>query len=103
MSQVVVVATYRVPAGGRDGALEALRTLAERTHDEAGCLACALHEDPDDKGVLVLVERWTSSVALENHRLQAYVTGLDHSAFDGEPEMRVLRPVPAGDPMKGTL
>jgi quinol monooxygenase YgiN len=106
MSQVVVVATVRAKDGQREAALDALRRLAEHTHTEAGCLAYAIHEDAQDRGRLVVVERWTSQVALENHALQPYlkeILGGAREILEGPPDVRVLTPVPAGDPVKGTL
>jgi quinol monooxygenase YgiN len=106
MSQVVVVATARVKEGQREALLDAVRPLVEGTHAEAGCLSYALHDDPEDPGVLVFVERWTSQVALENHRVQPHVRDFGRAArdmFDGPPEIRVLRPLGIGDPAKGTL
>jgi quinol monooxygenase YgiN len=106
MSQVVVVATARARKGSEQAARDAFAALAEQTHAEAGCLAYALHEDPDDPQALVVVERWTSSVALENHFHQPYVKALPELAADlleGTVEIRRLVPVPTGDPTKGTL
>ena len=106
MSQVVVVATIRAREGQAEALLEAVRRLVEQTHLEAGCLAYAVHEDPNDPQTVVFVERWTSEVALENHRVQPHMRDFGRAARDlrdGGPEIRVLRPVPIGDPMKGTL
>ena len=106
MSQVVVVATFKLKPGQEDAARTAFADLVEKTHDEAGCLAYALHEDPKDPQTLVMVERWTSQVALENHFHQPYVKDLLARADDflaAPPEIRPLNPIPGGDPTKGTL
>lgn len=106
MSQVVVVATFHLREGKEEEARAAFRSLAEQTHAEAGCLAYAMHEDPKDPRTLIGIERWTSSVALESHFQQPYVTELLARAddlLDTPPDIRPLSPMPAGDPTKGTL
>lgn len=106
MSNVVVVATFSLKPGQESAARAALVGLAEQTHAEAGCLAYALHEDPQDPLTLVGVERWTSAVALESHFQQPYVKDLLARAdeyLSAPPEIRPLSPIPAGDPVKGSL
>jgi len=106
MSQVVVVATVRAKEGQRDALLEALSPLVEGTHAEAGCLSYAVHEDSADPSALVFVERWTSQVALENHRVQPHVRDFGRAVRDmveGPAQIRVLTPLGIGDPAKGTL
>ena len=106
MSNVVVVATFKIRDGKEDEALAALSSVIEQTHAEAGCLAYALHRDKRDPRTLVLVERWTSQVALDSHFQQPYVAQLGASAAElvSEPPVIVFtEPVPVGDPMKGAL
>ena len=79
----VVVATMFVRAGKEAEAEEALRELASATHAEAGCLSYALHRDPKEPRTLVFVERWTSTVALENHLHQPYVKGSTRGCSSG--------------------
>ena len=105
-SQVVVVASVEVKPGSEDAALEIFSETIRRTHDEAGCLNYALHRDEDNPQRFVLIERWTSQVALENHTLQPYVTDLlariaEHLA--GPPAIHRCSPMPIGDEVKGTL
>jgi len=106
MSPVVVVATFTLRPGQEEAAHAAFAGLVEQTHAEAGCLAYALHEDPRDPLTLVMVERWDSQSALENHFEQPYVTELLARAEEflaAPPDIRSLVPVPHGDPGKGTL
>ena len=88
-----------------NGAVEA--TIAfDATHAEAGCLAYALHHDPADARARVLIERWTSQVALDNHFQQPHMTAFGargEELLDGAPDITVLEPVVAGDPAKGSL
>lgn len=103
---VTVIARFQVRPGREADAEAALGDLIAATHDEAGCLACALHRDAGDRRALVIVERWTSPVALDNHDLQPHAAAFRDRAgelFEETPEVRVLEPVPAGDPMKGSL
>lgn len=106
MSRVVVVASFKAREGREDDLLAGLDTLATSTHAEAGCLNYALHRDAADPGVFVLVEQWTSQVALDAHFQQPYVQGLGEQAAELLAEPPVLRfctPVPVGDPVKGVL
>jgi quinol monooxygenase YgiN len=106
MTQVVVVASFEVQPGKADEAEAALRETIVATHGEAGCLSYALHRDTKDPNVYVLIERWTSQVALDNHLLQPYVKALGEKAgglLASPPTIRFCEPVPAGDPIKGTL
>ena len=106
MSNVVVVATFKVQEGRVDEAITALTPVIEQTHDEAGCLAYALHRDVNDPLTLVLVERWTSQVALESHFQQPYMESLGQLAADllsEPPTLNFCTPVPVGDDLKGAL
>jgi len=106
MSNVVVVAIFKVKEGLADDAIAALTDAITATHDEAGCLAYALHRDVNAPESLVLVERWTSQVALEAHLQQPYIAALGAKAAEllaAPPQMHICGPVPVGDPMKGVL
>jgi quinol monooxygenase YgiN len=106
MSQVVVTAIFKVNDGRADEAVQALTDVILPTHDEAGCLTYALHRDVNDPNTLVLVERWTSQVALESHLQQPYVAALGAKAAEllaAPPALHICDPIALGDPMKGTL
>lgn len=106
MSEVVVVVISRaMPGRGRDG-LAAFAQLAAVTHTEEGCLTFALHRDPSDADRVVLVERWSSRAALDEHLTTAHLQDFrrDSAAIWAEPAViMVLDPVAAGDPAKGML
>src|SRR5829696_3438443 len=98
-SQVVVVASVEVKPGSEDAALEIFSDTIRQTHDEAGCLSYALHRDNDNPQRYVIVERWTSQVALEHHGMQPYVKTLfekigEHLA--GPPSIWRTTPMPVG-------
>ena len=106
MSNVVVVATIKAKQGSEQELLAGMRDLAASTHAEAGCLTYALHQDAADPSVVVLVERWTSQVALDSHFQQPYVLAVGERASDLVAEPPVIRfcaPLPTGDPVKGVL
>ena len=68
MPEVVVVAVVTA-ADGKGAEVEALirSLLVPPTHAEEGCIAFALHRDLADPHRRVLVERWTSRDALDQH------------------------------------
>ncbi len=106
MSQVVVAVTFHINEGRADEAVEAFTGVVVPTHEEAGCLSYALHRDRSDPNVFVLVERWTSYVALESHLQQPYVAALGAKAAEllaAPPTAHICDPVALGDPTKGTL
>ena len=106
MSNVIVVATFKVQEGRVDEAIAGLTPVIEQTHDEPGCLSYALHRDVNDPLTLVLVERWTSQVALESHFQQPYMEGLGQLAAEllsEPPTLKFCTPLAIGDDLKGTL
>ena len=106
MSNVVVVATFKAREGKVEEVIAGLSSVIEQTHGEAGCLSYALHRDANDPDTLVLVERWTSQVALESHFQQPYMAGLGELAAEllaAPPALHFCTPLPLGDPVKGAL
>ena len=106
MSRVVVIASFVAQEGKADEAEDTLRDLIEGSHAEAGCLNYALHRDNNDPNAFVLVEVWTSQVALDAHLQQPYVKALAEKApglVAAPPVVRFCSPVPVGDPVKGSL
>ena len=106
MTSVIVVATFKAREGKAEEVIAGLAPVIERTHAEAGCLSYALHRDVNDAHTLVLIERWTSQVALESHFQQPYVAGMGDLAAEllaEPPRLHFCTPLPAGDPVKGVL
>jgi quinol monooxygenase YgiN len=100
---VVVVATMTVKPESVDAAREILTGAVQDVHGEPGCQLYSLHESGD---TFVFVEQWADEEALETHRT-APAMGKMVSAV-GEhlaaaPDIKLLQPVPAGDPDKGQL
>lgn len=106
MSRVVVIATLTVKEGLEDRAREVLGSVIEGSHTEAGCLTYALHQDSGDPRTFVIVEHWTSQVALDNHFVQPHMAELASHAEEllaEPPVIRFCTPLEMGDPTKGTL
>ncbi len=76
MSEVVVVATFRVKAGHEEATQRILHDVIAATHAEPGCLLYALHRSLDDPAVFVIVERWASRAALDEHFTRPHMEGL---------------------------
>ncbi|MBK5098449.1 MAG: antibiotic biosynthesis monooxygenase [Gemmatimonadetes bacterium] len=72
---MIVVGTLKiVPLADRRGdVMEILRSVQGPVLAEPGCTACHIYEEPGPDQAVVLVERWESEAALEEHiRSEAY-------------------------------
>ncbi|RBY74437.1 antibiotic biosynthesis monooxygenase [Geodermatophilus sp. TF02-6] len=100
---VVVVATITPQPEHADAVREALVSAIPAVHDEPGCELYALHEAD---GALVVIERWASPEALQEHMQAQAFAELGRQLegrMTGPAEIRVLTAVPAGDSAKGAL
>ncbi|OBJ67683.1 putative quinol monooxygenase [Mycobacterium sp. 1274756.6] len=100
---VVVVASLTAKPESVETVLEILTKTVAEVHTEPGCDRYALHRR---ENTFVFIEQWADAEALRAHGSAPAVTGMftqlrDH--LDGPPEMKLLEPVPAGDPAKGRL
>jgi quinol monooxygenase YgiN len=100
---ITVVATMKAKPESVDTVRDACRTALESVHTEPGCDLYSLHEAD---GTFVFVEQWADAEALKVHSTAAGVMTLfgaigDH--LDGAPDIKMLQPVPGGDPAKGQL
>lgn len=105
-AEVVVVATVQVKPGTEDEALAALTAGVTATHGEERCLAYALHRDVDDATRFVIVERWASQDALDEHAAQPHLREMLAKVGPltaAPPTILRTTPVAAGDAGKGTL
>ena len=48
-------------------ALEILRSFAEQTRFDPGCISCRIYHDIQEEGVVMIEELWNSQEALERH------------------------------------
>ena len=100
---VVVVAFVTAKPESVDAVRAACETAIAATHNEPGCQLYSLHQSGE---TFVFVEQWADQDALNAHMAApAFATFAaaigDHLA--GAPDIRILEPVPAGDPAKGQL
>jgi quinol monooxygenase YgiN len=65
----VVQATVRMVMDplGLDEGLRILKSIAERTRAEPGCVICSVHRDVEDTRVVVLEEVWRSEQKMRLH------------------------------------
>jgi quinol monooxygenase YgiN len=106
MSGVVVVALLKVKPGSAEEAIEGFRPIIEGTHLEEGCSAYALHRDKADPDTLVLVEKWDSQEALDQHFTRPHMAGLGELAttmLAAPPQILFCDPLGIGDEAKGIL
>ena len=100
---VVVVATLTVKPESVVAVREILTGAAKDVQDEPGCQLYSLHESGD---TFVFVEQWADEEALKTHRTAPAVGKMFSAAGEhlaGAPDIKMLQPVPAGDPGKGQL
>ena len=100
---VVVVATLTVKPESVDTVRDILSTGVKEVHGEPGCQLYALHETGE---TFVFVEQWADEEALKVHSTAPAITKMfgavgEHIA--GAPDIKMLQPVPGGDPDKGQL
>jgi quinol monooxygenase YgiN len=100
---VVVVATMTVKPESVDSVRDILTRAVEEVHDEPGCQLYSLHQTGE---TFVFVEQWADPGALKAHSTAPAVTKMFTAAGEhlvGSPDIKMLEPVPAGDPDKGQL
>jgi len=76
MSEITVVVRIKANPGQKQALERELRVSVPPTHTEPGCLRFALHRSTTEDGVFMLVERWTSKLALDEHLQKPYLTHL---------------------------
>ena len=100
---VVVVATMTVKPESVDIAREILTQAVQEVHEEPGCQLYSLHQDDE---TFVFVEQWADPEALKAHSTAPAIGKMFQAAgehLSGAPDIKMLQPVPAGDPNKGQL
>ena len=78
-------------------------SAVEEVHDEPGCQLYSLHQKGE---TFVFVEQWADPEALKTHSTSPAITKMFTAAGEhlaGAPDIKMLEPVPAGDPDKGQL
>ncbi|WP_313674527.1 putative quinol monooxygenase [Mycolicibacterium sp.] len=100
---VVVVASFTAKPESVEAVRAACINAIEAVHDEPGCDLYSLHQTGD---TFVFIEQWADADALTAHSTAPAVAGLfaaigEHLA--GAPDLKMLQPIPAGDPARGQL
>jgi quinol monooxygenase YgiN len=100
---VTVVATMKAKPESVDAVRDACKKALEAVHSEPGCDLYSVHEAD---GTFVFVEQWADADALKAHSTAPAVTtffGTVGELLDGQPDIKMLQQVVAGDPAKGKL
>jgi quinol monooxygenase YgiN len=100
---IVVVASFTAKPESVDAVRAACTRAIEAVHDEPGCELYALHQTGD---TFVFIEQWADAAALQAHSTAPAVGTLFADISNdlaGAPEVKMLEPIPAGDPAKGQL
>jgi len=100
---VVVVATMTVKPESVDAARGILTRAVDEVHTEPGCQLYSLHQTGE---TFVFVEQWADEEALKAHSAAPAVAKMFTAAGEhlaGAPDIKMLQPVPAGDPDKGQI
>lgn len=105
MSEVVVVAVFRVKPGSEERVEDALRTLIALSHEHEGCIRYALQRDTLEPGRFAMVERWRSRADLDAHLAVPHPPEVAEAfgLLAEPPVVMFCDPVPAGDPERGVL
>lgn len=103
MTEIVVLAHARAK-NGSDALLEkAFRKAIAPTHAEQGCLKYALNQSVEDKHVFVMIEKWTSQEALDQHLKAPHIQELFKKLPDlleRPMQIQVYKSIPDGSPEK---
>ena len=100
---IVVIATLTAKPESVEAVRNACKQAIEAVHSEPGCELYSLHEADC---TFVFVEQWADTDALQTHSAAPSVAtlfGTIGAHLDGAPDIKMLQPVPAGDPAKGQL
>lgn len=107
MSEINVVAVFKVQPQFRERYTAALIEMAEQTHaNDEGCLLYSLQQSTTDPNTFVFIEKWTSEAALDAHGAQPHLTQgrAERDAMLAEPGVVIrLRGLGAGDPVLGSF
>ena len=106
MSELTVVARAKAKPGCEAEFERELRAVVGPTHKEPGCLRYALHRSVEDRATFVVIERWASKEALDQHFAAPYVQALLKKVTElltAPPEIAVFELLPIGLPEKGRI
>ena len=95
---LIVVAQYVVKQGRHDTVVRLMRSNAEASLQEPGCLEFSVYQDVDDPRRILLYERYTDEDAFQEHRQRPHFRDLVEAQVAPLLEKRVwtrLAEVPA--------
>jgi len=98
---VVVVASFTAKPESTAVVRSACTAAIEAVHDEPGCELYSLHQTGD---TFVFIEQWADADALKVHGTAPAIGvlfGAIGEHLSGAPDIKMLEPVPAGNPAKG--
>jgi quinol monooxygenase YgiN len=106
MSEIIIVGSMKARPGRKSALRDTLAELAVAAHAEQGCTLYAVHQGTDEPHRFVIIERWQSQEALDEHIRSDYMTAV--LARAGEllaeaPDSAACTALPSGDIAKGTL
>ena len=73
---LTVVALLHAQPGKEDVLRQALLALVDPTRTEDGCIQYDLHQENQEPGHFVFVERWTSKEALDRHLASPHMSAI---------------------------
>lgn len=100
---VVVVASFTAKPESLDTVRAACEKAIAEVHGEPGCQLYSLHQTGN---TFVFIEQWADEDALKTHSTAPAVGNMFSAigeCLDGAPDIKMLAPLPAGDPAKGQL
>jgi quinol monooxygenase YgiN len=100
---VVVVATLTVKPESVDTVRDILTDTVAEVHEEPGCQLYSLQQSGE---TFVFVEQWADPEALKTHSTAPAVGKMFTAVGEhlvGAPDIKMLQPIPAGDPDKGQI
>lgn len=106
MAEIVVTVLFRAQPGREADAEAAFAEVMPPTHAEEGCVRFALHRVAGEPGRYLLVERWATREALDQHIATPHIAAFRARGADiwaEPPQLTVADPLPVGDPAKATL
>jgi quinol monooxygenase YgiN/extradiol dioxygenase family protein len=92
---VSTVATLKALPGHTDEVLDLMRSVAQETRQEDGCLAYLVHQAKDAPDTVVVYERWAGPDALAAHHETAHMDAFKNavvSLVDWPPRQEMLTP-----------
>ncbi len=105
MAELTVIARVKAKPGKEAELEQALRAVVGPTHAEPGCLRYALHRSTDDAATFVMVERWVSKAALDQHMETPHLKALRgkfKELLDGR-DVGIYELLPEGTPEKSRI